>query len=143
MKIEKISDGNFKIYIYIKQNCDDLEKEIKKIIKKLQKKLKINGFYKVICIEKKYGLFLELIKVEDAYYKSTLDIRVIFDKESKVYFKTKDYFLLDNRFEINYLDGYFYGLADYFGDKLLEKVEFGDLVFGSSLEELLGDSYVI
>lgn len=130
MKIEKLSDANYKVYIYdINLDDDDLYNEIKNILKKLQKELSLKGFYKVIAFYLKCGLFLDLILLEKTYYRDTVDFKIIFDDNRKVYFKTKDYFLIDELATIRYYDGYYYGLVDNSFDKLIEKVEFGDFVF--------------
>ena len=66
MKIEKINDTDYKIYYYKNIiNEKSLYEDIKEIIKKIQKKLKLHGFYKVIAINKKVGLTTreELLKI--------------------------------------------------------------------------------
>jgi len=136
MKIEKITDTNYKIYIYSKGEfeSDDSDK-VKSIIKGLQKRLKLSGFYKAIVSIKPFGLFIDLEKQEDSFYMNTLDLRIIY-RDVDVFFKTKDYFILDKDDNIRYNDKFYYVLVEDCFDRLLEKVEFGDFVFGSDVARL-------
>ena len=130
MKIEKINDTDYKIYYY-RNIIDDkfLYNDIKELIKKIQKRLKLNGFYKVIAINKKVGLFIELKRLEDAFYKNTLDLKIEI-KEDNVYYKTSDYFVIRNVSNIKYNDGMYYCIVDDSFDEIFEKVEFGEFIFG-------------
>ncbi|MBR3145947.1 MAG: hypothetical protein IKF47_01660 [Bacilli bacterium] len=130
MKIEKINDTDYKIYYY-RNIIDDkfLYNDIKELIKKIQKRLKLNGFYKVIAINKKVGLFIELKRLEDAFYKNTLDLKIEI-KEDNVYYKTSDYFVIRNVSNIKYKDGMYYCIVDDSFDEIFEKVEFGEFIFG-------------
>ncbi len=129
MKIEKINETDYKIYYY-KNKLDEksLYNDIKELIKKIQKKLKLNGFYKVIAINKKVGLFIELKRLEDAFYKNVLDLKIEI-KDDNIYYKTTDYFLIKDLRDIRYKDGMYYCIVDDDFDEILEKVEFGDFVF--------------
>ena len=144
MKIDKVSETDYKIYMY-NFNIDEknITEEIKLIVKKLQKRLKLKGFYKVISAIKKCGLFLEVKKIEDSFYRDTLDLRIIVSKDMDVYFKTIDYFLIEKMNVIKYFDKYYYALVDDFFDEIIEKVEFGDFVFGLDIDEMLSSSVVI
>lgn len=129
MKINKINDTDYKIYYYKSIiNEESLYNDIKELVKKIQKRLKLKGFYKVLVINKKIGLFIELKRIEDSFYKNTLDLKIeIID--SNVYFKTPDYFIIKDLSNIRYKDGMFYCVVDDSFDEVLEKVEFGDFVF--------------
>ena len=130
MKIERLNDTDYNVYYY--RNIIDeksLYKDIKELIKQIQKKLKLNGFYKVIAINKKIGLFLELKRLEDAFYKNTLDLKIEI-KEDNIYYKTTDYFIIKDMPNIRYKDGMYYCIVDDSFDKILEKVEFGEFIFG-------------
>lgn len=129
MKIEKINETDYKIYYY-KNKLDEksLYNDIKELIKKIQKKLKLNGFYKVIAINKKVGLFIELKRLEDTFYKNVLDLKIEI-KDDNIYYKTTDYFLIKDLRDIRYKDGMYYCIVDDDFDEILEKVEFGDFVF--------------
>lgn len=144
MKIERISETDYKLYIYsIEISQDNNTEGIKKTIKKMQKKLKLKGFYKVIACYKEFGLFLQLIKLDDSFYHNTLDLRITYDDDLDIYFKTKDYFILDKVNTIKYYDNFYYGLVDNCYDWLIEKVEFGEIIFGYDINELLDNAIVI
>ena len=130
MKIEKINETDYKIYYYI-NNLDEknLYNDIKELIKKIQKKLKLNGFYKVIAINKKIGLFIELKRLEDAFYRNTLDLKIDI-KEDNIYYKTNDYFIIKNMPNVRYKDGMYYCIVDDSFEEIFEKVEFGEFIFG-------------
>ena len=130
MKIEKISNTDYRIYYY-KSIFDEksLYNDIKELVKKIQKRLKLSGFYKVTVISKKIGLFLELKRLEDSFYKNTLDLKIEV-KDAEVFYQTTDYFIIKNLSNIKYKDGMFYCIVDDSFDEVLEKVEFGDFVFG-------------
>lgn len=130
MKIEKISNTDYRIYYY-KSIFDEksLYNDIKELVKKIQKRLKLSGFYKVTVISKKIGLFLELKRLEDSFYKNTLDLKIEV-KDAEVFYQTTDYFIIKNLSNIKYKDGMFYCIVDDSFDEILEKVEFGDFVFG-------------
>ncbi len=144
MKIEQISENDYKLYIYSNRlDKDNFTGEIKKLIKNIQKKLNLSGFYKVTACFKDCGLFLHLLKIEDSFYKNSLDLRIVMDEELDVYFKTKDYFMIKDINMVRYFEDYYYGLVDDSFDKILEKVEFGDFVFGYDITELLNNGIVI
>lgn len=129
MKIEKINDTDYKIYYY--GNIIDersLYSDVKELIKRVQKKLKLNGFYKVLVTNKKVGVFLELKRLEDAFYKNTLDLKIEV-RDNDIYYQTTDYFIIKDMPDIKYKDGMYYCIVDESFDEILEKVEFGDFVF--------------
>ena len=108
MKIDKIGPNDYQLYIY-KYNKELSEQEVRELLKKLQDKLKLKGFYRVIVCNKKIGTFIELLKIEDSYYKRVLDLKIIIENEEEVYFKTEDYFLIKELNSIKYNDKYYYG----------------------------------
>lgn len=128
MKIEKIGDTNYKIYYYGSINTDSLYDEVKNLIKRIQKRLKLKGFYKAIVVNKNIGLFIELKRVEDSFYRNTLDLKIEI-KDFDVYYKTTDYFIIKDLSHVKYKDGMYYCIVDESFDDILEKVEFGDFVF--------------
>ena len=67
MKIQKLNNTDYIIYIFSRL---ELEK-IKETIKSIQKRLKLNGFYKLLVIDKSIGTFIKLTKLENAFYKDT------------------------------------------------------------------------
>ena len=132
MKIEKISDSDYKIYVFDNYDGNDIVNFVKNIIKKMQYRLNIKGFYKVIVTIKKIGLFLKLVKLDESYYKDTLDLKIIFDNNILVYFKTKDFFIINDFNDIRFLDGYYYVLIDNSFDNIIDKIEYGEFIFDNT-----------
>ena len=140
MKVERINDNDYKIYYYesIISN-DTIYEDIKILLKKLQKKLKLKGYYKVVVNNKKIGLFIQLIHINDTFYKNNLDLKIEINNDN-IYFKTKDYFLIDSNSLIKCDDEYYYCVVDDSFDKIIEKVEFGDFIFEKDIKN---KTYVI
>lgn len=128
MKIERLNESDYKIYYYKNIDNKALYDEVKELIKGIQKRLKLKGFYKAIVINKNIGLFIQLKKIEETFYKNTLDLKIEI-KDLDVYYKTEDYFVIKGLSNIKYKDGMFYCVVDESFDKILEKVEFGDFIF--------------
>lgn len=144
MNIQIESIDNIKIYVYKNINIEeDIRSAIKKIINKLKDYLELKGYYKVYVYYRKIGLFLNLIRVEDSLCKEGLDLSLILDDNNLVYYKTTNYSLIKKLNNIKYLDGYFYCIIDDYFDKILEKVEFGEFVFGYGSNKLLKNSLLI
>lgn len=133
MKINKINETNYKIYYYKSINDKCLYDEVKRIIKSIQKRLKLSGFYKVLVIKKTIGLFIELKRMDNSFYKDTLELKIDI-KDSNVYYKTEDYFVISGLSNVKYIDGLYYCIVDDSFDEILEKVEFGDFIFGYDIE---------
>lgn len=129
MKISMINDTDYKIYYYEKTINSD---EINDLLKRIQKKIKLSGFYKVTAIVKKIGLFLELKKINNDFYKNVVELKIEI-KDDPVYYQTTDYFIIKDMPDIGYKDGMYYCIVDDSFDEVLEKVEFGDFVFGSNI----------
>lgn len=128
MKITRINDTDYKIYYYEHIENNSLCDVVKELIKRIQKRLKLKGFYKAIVINKQIGLFIELKKLEDSFYKNTLDLKIEI-KDLDVYYETTDYFIIKDLSDIKYKDGKYYCKLDESFDEILEKVEFGDFIF--------------
>lgn len=139
MKIKKVNNTDFLIYLY---DEDDSYDNVKDIIKRVQKKLKLQGFYKVIVITKKIGLFIKLIKLDNSFYKDTLDLKIE-NKDEDVYFETSDYFIISDSPKIIFLEGLYYGLVDNYFDKTLEKVEFGSFILESDMNDIFNRGIII
>ena len=51
---------------------------VKKVIIKYHKRLNMKGFYKVIIyVNEKVGLFIDICKIDDSLYRSSLDLKII------------------------------------------------------------------
>ena len=139
MKVERINSKDYNIYYYEKEiSNNNIYDEIKVLLKKLQKRLKLNGFYKVIVNNKKIGLFISLIHINDSFYKNNLDIKIEISNDN-IYYKTKDFFIINNCNDIRYNDEYYYCIVDSSFNDILEKVEFGEFIY----EKDMGKTYVI
>ena len=150
MNIKQISKDNYKIFIdkfYFVTDLDEKEQIIdfvKDIIMKKRKILNLRGFYKVLVyVNKKIGMFLDMIKLEDSSYFNNLDLRVIVNCDSEIYFETEDYFFIANGKDIRYLDGKFYLLVD---DSFMEKIEneeFGRFIYGEDVINVLANGVIL
>ncbi len=116
MKLEIQDDEKIVLYLanyffnsYLKE---DLTKDIKEIFLKLIKKynLKLGGVYDVnVFTNYKYGTILEIIKKEELlFHPDIIDIKVKILKNSNIYFKTKEYFILNKFKNVYYQDNYYY-----------------------------------
>ncbi len=151
MNIKLIAKDSYKFFInrYFFKDIDLDQKEkvidfVKDIILQKRKILNLRGFYKVLVyINKKVGIFIEMTKIEDSNYFNNLDLRVIVNNESEIYYETDDYFKIANCKEIRYLDGKFYCLVDDLVDKILEKIEFGRFIYGEELLKVLASSVIL
>ena len=144
MKISRVNSSELKIYIYDSSVCDEtFFEDIHSLMKKIQKRYSLKGFYKVIVCKKSCGIFLDIKKIDDSFYKNTLDLKIEVYPEMDVYFKTDDYFLICSCNNIWYYDKFYYVLVDDCFDKILEKVEFGDFIFGLDKFSFLNNAYVI
>ena len=143
MKVEKISNDDFRIYIYFSAiQTDNVYEDVKCFLKKFQKKWKLDGFYLVSVCLKKYGSFLILHRVDDSYYRGTFDLKIILENMD-IYFKTTDYFLFSTCCSAYYHKGFYYFLMDDIVDEILPKIEFGSFVFGEEISDIIGKSYII
>ena len=116
MKI-KVQDSD-KIILYLynyffkTEEKDIIVREIKKIFIRLIKNyhFKIGGIYDVLVYENKdYGTILEIEKKEELLFNPDLiDIKVRIIKDIDFYYKTSDYFIIQNYNNIYYQDNYYY-----------------------------------
>ena len=136
MKIQSVNDTDYIIYMFSRIEKD----EIKDKIKSIQKRLKLSGFYRVRIVNKNIGCFLKLIRLENSFYKDTLDLKIE-EVDEDIYFVTNDYFIIKECSTIMYYDEMFYCIVDDSFDKILEKVEFGDFVFSNDINK--SECYVI
>ena len=138
MKIKNITNTDF--YIYIFSNIEYNFNNVKRIIDTVKDRTNITGFYKALVCVKNIGCFIELLKVEDSFYEKSFDCRIEFI-ERDIYYKTSDYYIVADYKEIKCIDGMYHVLVDNDFDKILEKVEFGEFVYGN--EELLNNCCIV
>lgn len=134
MKIEFRDDKTI-VYLYRYQlSFDDtnkLTKEIKSIFVKLIKvyNLDLNGYLKVeVYCNKYYGyiLVLENIYKDDDFV--TIDLKLEINDDSDFYFKTNDYFILENYKNV-YFDGRNFYINIKYIENLIKIIEYGEIVF--------------
>ncbi len=151
MKIEKLTKDSYR-FIINKEFCKNVNLEdkeeiinfIKEMLLKKKRNLNLSGFYKVIVyVQRKIGLFLDVLKLEDSSYFNNVDLRVIVNLDSEIYFQTEDYFLINGAKEIRYYDGLFYCLVDDDFDKLWDKIEFGKFIFGEDMDNMVFKSIIL
>ena len=150
MNIKQVAKDNYKIFInklFFKGSFDEKENIIdfvKDIILKKRKVLNLRGFYKVLVyVNKKIGMFIDMVKLEDSSYFNNLDLRVIVNNDSEVYFETEDYFFIAEGKDIRYLDGKFYLLVDEFFQEKIENEEFGRFIYGEDVINVLANGIIL
>ncbi len=116
MKIQVQDSDKIILYLYNyffkTEEKDIIVREIKKIFIRLIKNyhFKIGGIYDVLVYENKdYGTILEIEKKEELLFNPDLiDIKVRIIKDIDFYYKTSDYFIIENYNNIYYQDNYYY-----------------------------------
>lgn len=109
------SDGdNFSLLIFDFKdiNIDEIKKYIKDLVYKLKKvyKKKISGFYNVnVFMNDKIGMILDFSREDDFdFFRDVVDLNVIVNKDSEIYLRFSDLFLINNFDNVYFLDDYFY-----------------------------------
>ena len=121
---------------------DNLISKVKEIINKRRYELKLRGFYKIkVYVNKKVGLFIEGVKLDDLDYGNILDLRIILLFDEKVYFETEDYFIIDNVLNIRYYNNKYYCLVD--DINIMDVCEFGRFIYGEDVLRMMNNSYLI
>lgn len=142
MRVERLGEQKFLIFVNslylstISSSRDEIVESVKTLLLKLRYRLHLQGFYKVkVYLHTKVGMFLELIQLEKFDYDYTLDFRVLVYLDEKIYFKTRDYFVLPDT-DIYYLDGYYYCNVDDISD-IEYIIEFGEFIYGKDLYSVM------
>lgn len=151
VRIRKISNEVYEVFINdgfvqdeIYDSKDNIINFVKNIMISLKKKINIYGFCKVkVYLKKEIGIFLEIIKFDDSISSSTFDIRVLIMDDDKFYFETEEYDAIKDCNDIRYKDGLFYCIVDDLFNSVLEKVEFGNFIYGKDVIKLLNNSKII
>lgn len=138
MKFWKINDTDYYIYDYTsKISKEEIYHDIKEIFQRIQKKLKLKGYYHVIVTRKKIGVFMQIVLLENSFYKDVLDLKIEEDDTCEIYFCTEDYFQVCKSPSVLFLEDKYYVLVDDDFDYLPEQTEFGEFVFSSSMKNIL------
>lgn len=150
MKIELVSKDSFNIFInkgYFKEvkfnDKDNIIDMVKDFILKIKHKLKMCGFYKVkVYVNKKVGMFLDIIKIEDIEFSNNIDLRVIVCLNEDIYFETDDYYILPNNIKMRYFRGkYYVNINDV--DNIYSILEFGRFIYGGQLKDIIIKSKIL
>ena len=149
MKIKKISKDHYLLFINSKylnlvdyNSKDAIIVSVKDMLLKVQKLnyFNMNGFYKVkVYPNKKIGVFIDIEKIDDNSYGDHVDLKVIVYMKSLFYFKTDNYECLPSDIEVSFKDEYYYVNVDDITN-INKVIEFGEVEYGSEVEELLIDS---
>ena len=150
MRVEILSDGEISIFVSgnYKGICDCYEKEklvevVKDIVKKLKRKLKLKGFYKLkVFFNKFVGIFIRAIKIDEVEYSNVLDLRVIVYTEQDIYFETDDYFKIRGVKNIRFYRDKFYCLVDDILD-IYNVVDWGRFIYGEEVLDMLDNSCLV
>lgn len=132
MKIQKKSETDYDVVLW------DTNKEIKYILKKIQKCLSFKGLYQVLVISKPYGIFLQIRLLEDAFYHNKVDFQIK-EIEEDIYFETEDYFLLSENSPIYYDHQKFYGFFKE-DSSITSIMEFGTFLFPREAQDKIQKS---
>lgn len=140
MKIERLSLGQFLLFFnasYLKDitlNKENLIQLVKELLAKFQNLLLLNGFYKVkVYVHRRIGIFLHILQMEEFEYGESVDFRIVVYLDEKIYFKTRDYFILPKDVSVYFDDTYFYCDVDDISD-IMSVIEFGSFVYGRELD---------
>ena len=135
MKVERISDDYINIYINngligdISLDKNTISNTVKKIINKVIKmyRLKLQGFYKVkVYPNKKLGIYLCIIKLDDNEFSMGMDYRVLVYPDSDFYLESEEY--LNSYNNIYYNDKFYINIKDV--NNIIEIIDKGKIIFG-------------
>lgn len=151
VRIRKISNEVYEVFINDKlvddvvyDKRDELINYIKDKMTKIKDRINIYGFCKIkVYYKKGIGIFLEVIKFDDSVSTTVLDLRVLIMENEKIYFETEDYEIIKNCNDKRYMDERFYCIVDDSFDLVLEKVEFGNFIYGKDVIKVLNNSKIL
>lgn len=118
----------------------------KNIIVKLKKTYGIilNGYYQMkVFVNDKVGMFLELRKLDDIDFDLvSIDLNVIFFLKQPFLLKVSNFDYISNFSPIYFWQNYYYVSFDKIDDPL-RYLEFGDIIYGEEVEEILRCSKIV
>lgn len=150
MKIEVIDKNNIFVFInseYLTEedfkSKEDIIFTVKDFIQTYKNKLHLRGFYKIrVYVNKKVGLFLDIIRLEEIELSNAVDLRVIVHMDDKIYFETEDYDIIPNHINKYYYNHKFYCDASLIPN-ILKVVEFGNFIYGNHMLDILDKAIVV
>ena len=150
MRVDFINDEEFSIFLnscYCKiddyNDKDEIVGVVKKVISKYKNKFRLRGFYKVKVFPlDRVGLFVEGVKLESLEMSGIIDLRVIVYFDEEFYFKTDNYYVINNISNIKYFNGSYYCLVKDILD-INSFVDYGEFVHGEDVLTIIDKSYTI
>ena len=144
LRIENSGDDFTIFLISINVDVIDIKSYVKKIIIKLKNKINknIGGYYNVkVYLNKIYGMIINLEKTGDFdFFKDFLELNIKIYEDSKIYYRFEDYFAIINKNNIYYYnDSYYIDIEELSKKDLLCICEFGEIVYGEKLNNIMID----
>lgn len=142
MKVLKIDDDNFIIYLFCgnKHYSIDDKGEIIKLVKETVLKankiyhLNLRGFYKVrVYLNQKMGLVIEIINVDDTSLSNVIDLRVLVYFDQDFYIEVDNFDYLPAHKRVVCVDDKFYvDTSTLTSKEIFSLLEFGNLIYKTS-----------
>lgn len=146
MKIERVNGDLIIAFInsfYLKNIEVDKKLEfishIKDLIIKIDSryKLNLNGFYKIkVYPNKKIGIFLEIIKIDENDFCNGADFRIVIYQNQKFYLEIEDYDSLDSAIRKIYYNEKYYLDIDEIID-LHKYIDMGTIIYGDIAKDMI------
>lgn len=139
MKVLRDEDGNFIIYLFHLKNEESLEEkqEIIKLVKETVLKankmyhLNLKGFYKVrVYMNKKVGLVIEIINVDDISISNAIDLRVLVYFDQDFYIGVDNFDFLPAHKKVTFVDNKYYIDVNTLSEReLFSLLELGEVIY--------------
>ena len=150
MRIEFINEDEFSIFLnscYCKitnySDKDEIIDVVRNVISKYKNKFRLRGFYKIkVYPLDKVGLFIDGIQLESLEKSGVVDLRIIVYFDEQFYFKTSDYYAINDVSNIRYFNNNYYCLVSDIADINLV-VDYGDFIRNDDMFEMLDKSITI
>lgn len=152
VRIEMVNEEDIDIFInpchfneIDPRDKESLLTEIKKLLIKIDTRYKLNlsGFYKIkVYPNKKVGVFLNIIKIDDNEFNQEADFRIIIYPDEEFYFETEEYDILPRNAKKRYLQGKFYINIEDVKD-ITSMIDMGKIIYGTEVKKILQESKII
>ena len=143
MKVLRDSDGNFVIYLLHLKDASQYEEkpEIIKLVKNTVLKvnkiyhLNLKGFYKVrVYLNKKVGLVIEIIRVDDIDINNAIDLRVLVYFDQEFFIEVDNFDFVPKHKRVTFLDNKYYISVESLSDaEVFSLLELGIVIYKSDL----------